>query len=484
MLTSSTIVCGKEKITQSLPTNFKGILNQPKNIKNIVRYGVFIALSVVGTLNVFAQSKGYNFKVNTKNIANGRVLYLNEVVGNQLNLIDSATIKDNAANFILKQAVIKGVYGISAGDANQVYVVLGEPNLQLGWDLATPEKFDGSKSPENQAYLSYIEKKKTFTTQLSDLDKKANSLVNLQRSNPDKFNAEMQSLTTKYDSITNLQNTFYKNFSESNKGKWAAKVAKTLYQAPELTRVNFFDPEVLNDPEVTRADVLNQKVNQFLIKFVAQNTEAYQQAVEELLNTGAKGAPGREIIFMTLIDLFGNSGVTMPNGNEVTKVVAETWKREFPKSVFAKRASEKLPIGVGDIAKDIVLEDPDGKPIKLSSLKGKVVLLDFWASWCKPCRMENPNVVKVYNKYKDKGFTVFSVSLDNDRKNWLAAIEKDQLTWPSHCSDLKGWSSAGAKIYNVSSIPAAYLIDKDGKIVAKSLRGEALEEKVASLLGK
>ena len=142
---------------------------------------------------------------------------------------------------------------------------------------------------------------------------------------------------------------------------------------------------------------------------------------------------------------------------------------------------QEAKTGVGAVAKDIDLPSPNGKNIKLSSLKGNYVLLDFWASWCKPCRRENPNVVKMYDKYKNKGFTVYSVSLDKDRKRWVDAIKKDNLKWDNHVSDLKGWNSSAAKLYSVSSIPRAFLLDKEGNIIGKNLRGEALESKLAEL---
>lgn len=122
--------------------------------------------------------------------------------------------------------------------------------------------------------------------------------------------------------------------------------------------------------------------------------------------------------------------------------------------------------------------------MKLSDLRGKVVLLDFWASWCGPCRRDNPHVVSLYEKYKDKGFTVMSVSLDKNKDNWIAAIEKDNLSWPNHVSDLQQWSSKVGRIYGVSSIPFTVLIDKEGKIVKTRLRGEALTAELERLLGE
>lgn len=138
---------------------------------------------------------------------------------------------------------------------------------------------------------------------------------------------------------------------------------------------------------------------------------------------------------------------------------------------------------VGELAPDFTAQTPEGKDMSLKDLRGKVVLVDFWASWCGPCRRENPNVVRVYNQYKDKGFDILGVSLDTKKDRWLGAIAKDGLTW-NHVSDLKGWSSAPAKMYGVRGIPFTILLDKDGKVIAKNLRGPALEAKLKEVLGE
>jgi peroxiredoxin len=136
---------------------------------------------------------------------------------------------------------------------------------------------------------------------------------------------------------------------------------------------------------------------------------------------------------------------------------------------------------VGQPAPDINLPSPEGKEIALSSLRGKVVLIDFWASWCGPCRKEMPNVVKAYSKFKARGFEIYGVSLDQDKSRWIEAIEKDGITWPQ-VSDLKQWSSEVVRQYNIQGIPFTILLDKEGKILAKNLRGPELEQKLAEVL--
>jgi peroxiredoxin len=133
---------------------------------------------------------------------------------------------------------------------------------------------------------------------------------------------------------------------------------------------------------------------------------------------------------------------------------------------------EKL-LGYGQLAPGFTQNDTEGKPVSLSSFKGRYVLIDFWASWCGPCRQENPNVVRAFEKYKAKNFTVLGVSLDRDRQKWVQAIAADQLYW-TQVSDLGFWNNAAAKLYRVSSIPQNYLLDPDGRIIGKNLRGEEL----------
>lgn len=230
------------------------------------------------------------------------------------------------------------------------------------------------------------------------------------------------------------------------------------------------------------------------LQLFAQSIQAAGVAFEKGLTQSAINAKD------AFVALYYLSYLPMPKYPNEAKMIVERLEKEYPNSSYTKEMKgaylqleeqvkaqkveeeKAAKTAIGAQAPDLEYPSPDGQNIKLSSLRGKVVLLDFWASWCGPCRRENPAVVAAYKKYKDKGFAIYSVSLDQDKNKWVNAIAQDGLVWKEHVSDLKGWKSQAAATYGVSSIPAQFLLDTNGVIIAKNLRGEDLSRKLGEVL--
>ena len=186
-------------------------------------------------------------------------------------------------------------------------------------------------------------------------------------------------------------------------------------------------------------------------------------------------------LFSVYIRTAGMEQLDLPRLKALYETLSEEARQWEPAKLLAARIASLEQVNEGAMAPDFTLPTPEGKDVSLYELKGKLKIVDFWASWCGPCRMENPNMVKLYADFKDKGLTVVSVSLDENKEKWLKAIEDDGLTW-THVSDLKGWRSEVVKLFNIDAVPTIFVLDAENRIIAKNLRGEALRTFVSERL--
>ena len=254
------------------------------------------------------------------------------------------------------------------------------------------------------------------------------------------------------------QNEFFSNFLTEQRSMQS--IAESMQRDLRAAR-NSKDSATMNSLRDEFFE-LQEKSKQFSQDFIKENPSALISALllQNLLR--AKSLPATDV--KTYYD-----------------ALTEDIKATKPGKAIAKELANVLATEIGATAPSFSGPSPDGNTLALSDVKGKLVLVDFWAAWCKPCRAENPNIVSVYNKYKEKGFNVIGVSLDRKSEDWLKAIEADGLAW-NHISNLKYFNDPIAKMYNVNAIPAAFLLDENGVIIGKNLRGPALEQKVAEFL--
>lgn len=326
------------------------------------------------------------------------------------------------------------------------------------------------------------------------------------------------------DSSTVANDGSFKLSNKADKGFYRLRIDNTFWIVLLDNNTYTFSADINNAISYKITGTPAAIEMQEAIKYNAENQMALQQLNEEFYAKQNAGAPTDSLqLFAMMIQgkgqafentlkdkikaakdpmvaLYYTSFLPMNKYPAENLQMIERMEKEIPKSAYTAEmrsaytqieqqvkaaelaAKSTAATAVGAVAPDLEFESPDGKKIKLSSLRGKVVLIDFWASWCGPCRRENPAVVAAYNKFKDKGFDIYSVSLDQDKGRWVGAIAQDGLVWNSHVSDLKGWQSAASAIYGVQSIPAQFLLDKEGKIIAKNLRGEELSNKLAEIL--
>ena len=352
--------------------------------------------------------------------ANGEKLYLIELQTNNVVLVDSVILNDEGVFSFKGQTEIPKFYALRTRPNNYLTLIVN-PYEQItvkteGQNLAKDPIIEGSTESQK---IAELRKRLDYSVdRLDSLGAYYRSLIGTRE-----INRVRDSLTQVSQEIIQEHTDYTKNFIEENSNSLAGLMA--LYQqiAP-------------------RKYVLN---------------------------------PKDDFEYFAIVD--SSLMAKYPESDAVKAL--HTQMQEIKRQQKVESEINEA-VGIGVVAPEIELPTPDGDTLKLTSLRGKYVLLDFWASWCHPCRIENPNLVAAYKKYHDKGFEIFQVSLDKKRESWINAIEKDQLNWPQ-VSDLKYWHSEPAQLYKVQSIPANFLIDRYGRIIAKNLRGDALEAKLSEL---
>jgi len=361
--------------------------------------------------------------------AEGQTIYLERYVNNRGVITDSTVIGPDG-KFLLKpsQPLEKNFYRIMLGERD--YLVLIADSTETvkitakAGELAQSAKVEGS---ENTAIL------RDFESSYNDFAKRMEETV-AKTKIPGLTEEEMARYRQEMTDLRKELSDHVRHWLESNSSTPAAIAAVQLLD-------------------------------------IRTDLKAYQQVVKDL--ESAFGSIPHYKQLKQKVDFAVNGGNVQ--GEPV----------EDPRSMPQQKV-EGVSISIGKQAPEIAQVDPDGKTRKLSDLKGKVVLLDFWASWCGPCRRENPAVVQAYNEYNKDGFEIFSVSLDKDKAKWLEAIAQDGLKWPTHVSDLQGWNSKAAADYGVHSIPFPVLLDRDGKVIAygPNVRGPMLEAHLKQIFGR
>ena len=405
-------------------------------------------------------------------------LYLYEYKGFHSELLDSASI--NKGKFTFKGKYNPGQYQLKF-DNHAIQIIVEGKTLSINLKSSpTIRVKDINGSQGTFEYQFYKKHNDSFDFQAQELNKKASQYNYLRQTDPQEYNKRINVLRKGWDSLQTSHNLYIANLAKSATSTLIKDVAKMLeINDTNNSKETYLTKEDFTDERFSRGEFLSRKINTYFIQLAQLNPQNYEIELDHLLSYTTTNNLSKEVVYQIVIPTAASFD------KKKSKLYAKSYVGDYPNSLYAQEWLKSFPVGVGDQYKEIVSLAPDRETThKLSDLKGKVILLDFWASWCGPCISEMPNVVNAYNKYHEQGFEVFSVSLDGDVGRWKNAINRFNMVWPYHVSSLKKWKSPAAQAYGVTGIPFTMLIDENGTIISKGLRGPALDQKLEEVFAK